>query len=91
MVMGVLSLALTVILLILEKCSVYGAIALGLTVFMGLFVLDAAVVIRYLRVMPQTSGCNLKLDLSRILRKSGQGPAESISNIAFFVPFGFPG
>ena len=47
-VMGVVSLALTVILLIRKKCSVYGAIALGLMVFMGLFLLDTAVVIRYL-------------------------------------------
>ena len=67
----------------------YGAIALGLTVFMGLFLLDAAVVIRYLGITPHTSGYNLTLDLSRIFRKSGQGPAESISNIAAFVPFGF--
>lgn len=88
-VMGVVSLALTVMLLIRKKCSVYGAIALGLTVFMGLFLLDAAVVIRYLGITPHTSGCNLTLDLSRIFRKSGQGPAESISNIAAFVPFGF--
>lgn len=88
-VMGVVSLALTVILLIRKKCSVYGAIALGLAVFMGLFLLDAAVVIRYLGITPHTSGYNLTLDLSRIFRKSGQGPAERISNIAAFVPFGF--
>ena len=86
--MGGVSLALTAIFLIRKKCSVYGAIALGLTVFMGLFLLDAAVVIRYLGITPHTSGCNLTLDLSRIFRKSGQGPAESISNIAAFVPFG---
>lgn len=88
-VMCLVSLALTVILLIRKKCSMYGAIALGLTVFMGLFLLDAAVVIRYLGITPHTSGYNLTLDLSRIFRKSGQGPAESISNIAAFVPFGF--
>ena len=39
---------MTVILLIRKKCSVYGAIALGVTVFMGLFLLDTAVGIRYL-------------------------------------------
>ena len=87
--MGFVSLALTVILLIRKKCPVYGAVAIGLTVFMGLFVLDAAVVIRYLGITPHTSGCNLTLDLSRLFRKTGQGPAESISNIAVFVPFGF--
>lgn len=38
----------TVILLIRKKCSVYGAMAWGLTVFIGLFLLDTAVGIRYL-------------------------------------------
>ena len=62
---------------------------LGFWVFMGLFVLDAAVEIRYLGITPHTSGYNLTLDLSRLFRKTGQGPAESISNIAVFVPFCF--
>ena len=88
-VMCLVSLALTVIFLIRKKCSMYGAIALGLTVFMGLFLLDTAVVIRYLGITPHTSGYYLTLDLSRIFRKSGQGPVETLSNIAVFVPFGF--
>ena len=70
--MGGVSLALTVILLIRKKCSVYGAIALGLTVFMGLFLLDAAVVIRYLGITPHSSGHNLTLDFARLFQKSGQ-------------------
>ena len=88
-VMGLLSLALTVILLIRKKCSVYGAIALGLTVFMGLFLLDTAVGIRYLGIMKHAAGHDLTLDFSRMFRKSGQGPVETLSNIAVFVPFGF--
>lgn len=88
-VMGVVSLALTVILLVRKKCSVYGAIALGLAVFMGLFLLDTAVGIRYLGIMKHTSGHNLKLDFSRMFQKSGQGTVETLSNIAVFVPFGF--
>ena len=88
-VMGVVSLALTVILLIRKKCSVYGAIALGLTVFMGLFLLDTAVGIRYLGIMKHAAGHDLTLDFSRMFRKSGQGPVETLSNIAVFVPFGF--
>ena len=87
-VMGVVSLALTVILLIRKKCSVYGAIALGLTVFMGLFLLDAAVGIRYWGIMKHAAGHDLTLDFSRMFRKSGQGALENISNIAIFVPFG---
>ena len=80
---------LTVILLIRKKCSVYGAIALGLTVFMGLFLLDTAVGIRYLGIMKHAAGHDLTLDFSRMFRKSGQGPVETLSNIAVFVPFGF--
>lgn len=67
----------------------YGAIALGLTVFMGLFLLDTAVVIRYLGITPHGSGYNLTLEFSRLFRKSGQRHIESIANIAVFVPFGF--
>ena len=88
-VMGMVSLAWTVILLIRKKCSVYGAIALGLTVFMGLFLLDAAVGIRYWGIMTHAAGHNLTLDFSRMFRKSGQGPVETLSNIVVFVPFGF--
>ena len=84
-----LSLASTVILLIRKKCSVYGAIALGLTVFMGLFLLDTAVGIRYLGIMKHAAGHDLTLDFSRMFRKSGQGPVETLSNFAVFVPFGF--
>ena len=84
-----LSLALTVILLIRKKCSVYGAIALGLAVFMGLFLLDTAVGIRYWGIMKHAAGHDLTLDFTRMFRKSGQGPVETLSNIAVFVPFGF--
>ena len=83
-----MSLALTVILLIRKKCSVYGAVAWGLTVFMGLFLLDTAVGIRYLGLLKHSTGHNLTLDFSRISQKTGQGPIESLCNVAVFVPFG---
>lgn len=87
-VMVVVALAWTVILLIRKKYSVYGAVAWGLTVFMALFLLDTAVGIRYLGHMKHTAGHNLTLDFSRIFQKSGQGPVESLCNVAVFVPFG---
>ena len=87
--MVVVALAWTIILLILKKYSVYGAVAWGLTVFMALFLLDTAVGIRYLGIMKHSAGHNLALDFSRMFRKSGQGPVETLSNIAVFVPFGF--
>ena len=87
--MGVGTLALTGILLMRKKGTVYGAIALGLTVFVGLFLLDTAVVIRCLGIMPHTSGYDLTLDFARVSRKSGYGAAETLSNIVIFVPLGF--
>lgn len=39
--------------------------------------------------MGHATGHNLTLDFSRMFRKSGQGPVETLSNIAVFVPFGF--
>ena len=89
MVMAVVSLAWTVILLIRKKYSVYGAVAWGLTVFMVLFLLDTAIGIRYLGIMKHAAGHDLTLDFSRMFQKSGQGPVETLSNIAVFVPFGF--
>ena len=86
--MVVVALAWTIILLIRKKYSVYGAIAWGLTVFMALFLLDTAVVIRYLGLMKHSAGHNLTLDFSRMFQKTGLGQAESICNVAVFVPFG---
>ena len=89
MIIGLLSLALTVILLIRKKCSVYGAIALGLTVFMGLFLLDTAVLIRYLGLLRHGVGRNLGFALARLLHGSEGARSEVISNLIVFIPFGF--
>ena len=88
-VIGVVSLALTVFIVGRKKCSVYGAIALGIAVFSGLFLLDTAVVIRYLGMMGHASGYDLSFDFSRIFRKPGQGSVEKLSNLVAFIPFGF--
>ena len=65
-VMVVVPLALTAILLFRKKHSVYGAIAYRLMFFVGLFLLDTAVVIRFFGVMKHVSGYNLTLDFSRM-------------------------
>ena len=88
-VMGVVSLALTVILLTRKKCSVYGAIALGLTVFTSLLLLDTAVLIRYLGLLRNGTGYNLGFGLERLLHGSKDARSEVISNLIVFVPFGF--
>ena len=86
-VIGLVSLALTVFLAGRWKCSVYGAIALEIAVFSGLFLLDTAVVIRYLGMMGHASGYDLAFDFERLFR-SASGSAEMLSNLAAFVPFG---
>ena len=88
-VMGLLSLAFTVILLIRKKCSVYGAIALGLTVFTGLVLLDTAVLIRHLGLLRHGVGRNLGFALDRLLHGSEGARSEVISNLIVFIPFGF--
>ena len=88
-VMVVVSLALTVILLIRKKCSVYGAIALGFAVFIGLVLLDTAVLIRHLGLLLNGTGRNLGFTLDRLLHGSEVARSEVISNLIVFIPFGF--
>lgn len=38
--------------------------------------------------MKHAAGHDLTLDFSRMFWKSGQGPVESLCNVAVFVPFG---
>ncbi len=86
--MGVLAIEISGIL-IRRKSSTYRAIMFGLTVFVGLFLLDAAVGIRYMGNMPHGAGINLQAEYDRLIHLSKLRRIEIISNIAVFVPFGF--
>ena len=86
-VMAVLTSAVTVFLLIRNKCSAYAALAMGLAVFVGLFMLETAVVIRFCGNYPHNSGVIWGFD--RIIHPSVSGWAEQISNVCVFIPFGF--
>ncbi len=88
-VLAVVSGAFTVLLLIRKKCSAYGAIALGLTVFIGLVLLDTTVVIRYLGLLRHSAGYNLGFALDRLLHGSKDARSEVISNLFVFILFGF--
>ena len=88
-IMGGLSLALTVLLLIRKKCTVYGAICMGITLFAGLFLLETAVVIRYFGMLRHASGVDFRFDFLQIFQGTKQGRIETFSNIVIFVPFGF--
>ena len=84
---GILS--LVVILLARKKTTGYGAVALGISAFIGLFLLDSAVLIRYFGFYPHCSGFDFKVDLNRIFHSSGLSRVEVFSNFAIYVPFGF--
>lgn len=86
-IIGVLSLA--VILLVRKKTSGYGAVALGISTFIGLFLLDTSVLIRFFGYYPHCSGSDFKVDLIRIFHSTGLSRVEVFSNFAVYVPFGF--
>ena len=86
LVIGTLTLALIVILLTWKKCSIYGAICLGIVFFVCVFLLDATVVNRYIGTLPQETG--LDLSLRRLFHSTEQGRIELCSNIIAFFPFG---
>ena len=86
--MGVLALAVALFFLIRKKYSAYGAIALGITSLVGFFLLDTAVVIRFLGLYPHRFGNDFLADFKRIF----QGEidlVQIIANIGVFVPWGF--
>lgn len=84
---GVLALALTVFLSLRRKYPLYGAVAFGLTVLLGLFLLDGLVLIRRGGSLPGES-----VDLAAEYRRLVSGNEEItfliLFNIAVFVPFG---
>lgn len=82
-----MALALSVFYIFRNRDSVYGGIVLGMTVFVGLFLLDTAVAIRCLGLFPHGSGLSLRFD--RLIHPSVYSWTELISNTVVFIPFGF--
>ncbi len=89
LVIGTVSLALTVVLLIRKMHSSYCAICFGLTVFFGLFLLDTAVGIRWGDGAKLLTGFSLSAELHRFLYGGMIRWTEMLANVAVFVPFGF--
>ena len=87
--MGILALAVTGWVLIRKRCSAYGAICLGVTVFMGLFLLDTAVLIRIGDGVAHKTGFDPGYELHYFLFGGMVRWTEMFANIAVFVPFGF--
>lgn len=88
-VLGMLTVFLIVFLLIRKKCSVYCAICLGISVFIGLFLLDAAVVNRIGSGVHPKTVFSIDLEYHRIIFGSKARQTEMLANLAAFVPFGF--
>ena len=84
-----ISLILTVFLMIRKKLSVYGSVVLGITVFVGLLLLDTALLIRFFYVHPHATGTVFKLDPGHLFHGTYRRQVERLSNLAVFVPFGF--
>lgn len=87
-IIGVLSMALTVILLIRKKRSEYGAIALGITLFFGMVLLDTAVLIRWCGGENHVARISLESEFFRFSQGGKIRQVEMLANVAAFVPFG---
>ena len=87
-IIGVLSMALTVILLIRKKRSEYGAIALGITFFFGMVLLDTAVLIRWCGGENHVARISLESEYYRFSQGGKIRLVEMLANIAAFIPFG---
>ena len=88
-VMGVLSIAITVFLAKRRKYSALGAIALGLTLLLGLFLLDALALIRCGNTAVAHPGLNLSAEYQRLVSWEEDTFYLFLFNAAVFVPFGF--
>lgn len=90
-VMGVLALAAAGIVRWRKKTSVYGSITLGLTVFVGLYVLDSLVLVRHWGLVPvwYRTGIDLAAEYDLLLHGGADRRGEMLANFLAFVPFGF--
>ena len=66
----------------------YGALSLGITVLIVLFLLDSGILIRLYGHLPNGSGFSMKAELDRLLHGSKR-MVEMLANFGVFVPFGF--
>ena len=88
-VIGVAGLASTIYFLTQKKSSVYGAVALGLAVFIGLYLLDALALNRIGLEGTRKTGFDLESEWHRLLHGGRENRMLMLFNVAAFVPFGF--
>lgn len=85
----VVSLSLAIFTLSQKKCSAYGAVALGLAVFIGLYLLDALALHRIGVEGARKTGIDLEAEWHRLLYGGEENRMLMLFNVAAFVPFGF--
>lgn len=90
-VIGGVSLALILLALSRKRTSVYGSVVLGMTVFTGLFLLDALVLVRSLGIVQHATnaGIDLGKEFQSVFHGSVGYRVGMLSNILAFIPFGF--
>ena len=88
-VMISLSLALTLLLFLRKKNTVYGCIAFGFTILILLFLLDVAVGIRLDGMRMAKSSINLNAEYNRLIHGSERLRVLMLFNVSVFIPFGF--
>lgn len=90
-VMGLVALASALICLGRKRMGAYGAVALGLTVFIGLYLLDALALARHWGIVPvwHRAGIDLGAEWDLLLHGGSVRRIEMLANALVFVPFGF--
>ena len=81
--------ALAIYTLLQKKCSAFGAITLGLGVFIGLYLLDALALNRIGMEGARKTGIDLASELHRLLHGGEEIRMQMLFNVVAFVPFGF--
>ncbi len=89
LVIAVVALVIALVLRKLKGYSVYASIALGLTVFFGIYMLGAMVLKRIGVQIEQHPGPNLIAEYHRLFHGSAEHRAFMLFNVLVFMPFGF--
>ena len=86
----VLSVAIAAFLARRRRYPVYGAVALGLTLLLGLFLLDALALVRCVDApLVDRSGLDLSAEYRRLVSWEEDTRYLVLFNVAVFAPFGF--
>ena len=83
-----ISFAITISLLAQKEVSVYGIIAVELTVLLGLFLFDALALKRLISESFQPGGIDFKAEYQRIVHGSKENRLLLVFNFLVFVPMG---